>query len=261
MIEPQQQKMTLSPISPFGMTTQMRGSLGDVSPTEVSDLVASHRVLVIRGLDTPTDDQMLGFAQGMGEVLLWNFGAFNELRYDPQAANYLYTDREVPLHWDGAFVGKIPRFIFFYCAASSGTSGGETTFCDTSALLDRLSAERRAQLATLSATYSTDKVAHYGGSFTSPMVQPHPVSGDATIRYAEPVDDINPVSVEVHGLADTDQSDFVADMRAALYHDDVMYAHRWQQGDMLIADNHGLLHGRRAFGATDARHLRRLNIL
>jgi len=38
-------------------------------------------------------------------------------------------------------------------------------------------------------------------------------------------------------------------------------AHHWRTGDIVIADNHALLHGRRAFKQDAKRHLRRVNIL
>ena len=35
------------------------------------------------------------------------------MKVDQQAQNYLYTNRSVPFHWDGAFAGRVPRYIFF----------------------------------------------------------------------------------------------------------------------------------------------------
>ena len=41
----------------------------------------------------------------------------------------------------------------------------------------------------------------------------------------------------------------------------VCYAHRWQTGDVVIADNFTLLHGRRAFEHGTVRDIRRVNVL
>src|SRR5262249_55989695 len=109
-----------------------------------------------------------------------------------------------------------------------------------------------------SATYATQKVAHYGGTFTSPLLSRHPVSGEEILRFAEPVADLNPVSVTMHGL---DGEAFFAGMRRRLRDPSLCHAHAWRVGDVLVADNHALLHGRRPFTRSARRHLRRVNVL
>jgi 1,4-dihydroxy-2-naphthoate octaprenyltransferase len=37
-------------------------------------------------------------------------------------------------------------------------------------------------------------------------------------------------------------------------------AHRWEAGDIVVADNHALLHGRHAFAGGERRHIRRVNV-
>ena len=64
-------------------------------------------------------------------------------------------------------------------------------------MLRGATAQQRALWRATSITYSTDKVVHYGGSFTSPMIAPHPISGEKTLRFAEPVRDLNPVSLDI----------------------------------------------------------------
>ncbi|MEM6730499.1 MAG: TauD/TfdA family dioxygenase, partial [Myxococcota bacterium] len=39
------------------------------------------------------------------------------------------------------------------------------------------------------------------------------------------------------------------------------YAHQWQTGDVVIADNFTLLHGREAFTSRAPRHLQRVHVL
>lgn len=39
------------------------------------------------------------------------------------------------------------------------------------------------------------------------------------------------------------------------------YDHAWNMKDIVIADNHALRHGRRAFSETADRHLRRVNVM
>jgi alpha-ketoglutarate-dependent taurine dioxygenase len=234
--------------------------LPDVGP--LREWTAHHGVVVIRGAGPLDDDAFRALASRCGPVLEWDFGAVNELRARSGAKNYLYTDHAVPFHWDGAFVGRIPHYILFLCAdAPPEDAGGETLFCDTRRLLANAPPETRARWAQVRITYSTERIAHYGGRFTSPLIAPHPVTGEETLRFAEPVVDLNPVHLEIEGIPGPDQRRLLAELSSRLRDPELCLAHRWCPGDLVIADNHALLHGRNAFRPGAARHLRRINIL
>ena len=254
---------TLSKLLPFGVELNAVESLRHLQVAELIELVAVHRVAVLRNVATPTDEEILAFCGQLGEVMEWAFGSFNELKVDPQAKNYLYTKRAVPFHWDGAFAGRVPHYIFFQCVESGaiGERRGETIFCDAVQLVKSLRGEERQRCEEIEITYSTEKVVHYGGSFTAPVIDTHPVSGEPTCRYAEPVSDLNPVKLQIHGLPEDEQGPFIRRMASLLYSPANCYEHQWQTGDLVIADNHALLHGRRAFGEFQNRHLRRVNVL
>lgn len=252
-------------IVPFGLEVTgeapERGFV-ELSARQICDWVAVHRVAVFRNFILESDDEMLAICSALGDILHWEFGAVNELKVVADSANYLYTNHDVPFHWDGAFVGRIPHYIFFHCLESPEEDcGGETTFCNTVQLLADTSAEERESWNNIRVTYSTEKLVHYGGSFTSQLVAAHPVSGDPVIRYAEPVDDLNPVRLQVDGLPDDQHPMFFDRMKQLLYTPAYCYEHAWRSGDIIIADNHALLHGRRAYRKSANRHLRRVNIL
>jgi alpha-ketoglutarate-dependent taurine dioxygenase len=128
-------------------------------------------------------------------------------------------------------------------------------------VFERAAPDVRETWARIAITYSTEKVVHYGGTFTSPLLARHPLSGEPVLRFAEPVDDLNPVRLEIEGIAAEARADFLFDMRRRLRDPEVCYAHAWRDGDILIADNHTLLHGRRAFEESAPRHIRRVNVL
>ena len=140
-------------------------------------------------------------------------------------------------------------------------NGGETLFCDTTLLLANASAEMRELWERVVITYSTEKVVHYGGTFTSPMVVQHPLNGRPVLRYAEPVVDLNPVELVIQRLDGMDQHEFIAGMRQRLNDVRCCYSHAWATGDLVIADNYTLLHGRRAFASGVQRHIRRVNVI
>lgn len=256
---------TFKQLAPFGIILQaMKEGMGinSIPVRELLDLIGKKRVVAIRGF-TPLEGKAFPeFCKGFGEILEWDFGAVNELRNSPAARNYLYTNHEVPFHWDGAFAGRIPRFIFFHCdIAPREGSGGETLFSDTTLMLKFAPRELRKKWSAIDITYTTEKIVHYGGTFTSPMITCSPAGVEQVIRFAEPVVDLNPVHLKVNGLAEEELESFLKDMHHRLNDELVCYRHQWMNGDILIADNHVLLHGRRAFDCESGRLIRRVNIL
>jgi alpha-ketoglutarate-dependent taurine dioxygenase len=251
-------------LAPYGLgvIASTPVSVAQIDPAALKAWIAAHRFVLLRGFAPMSTDAMTALARTLGDALEWEFGAINELVAKPDAKNYIYTTGAVPFHWDGAFVGKIPHYILFSCeVAPPENSGGETIFCDGAKLLAAALPAQRALWQKTSITYSTDRVVHYGGSFTSPMIAPHPASGEETLRYAEPVHDLNPVKLEIPTMSTEQRDSLIAEMAALLRDPKFCVAHAWRAGDVLIADNHALLHGRNAFRESGLRHIRRINIL
>ena len=238
-----------------------------VTSLEVETLVAllaREPVVLLRGYVPPTRDEMLRFCRRFpGEgILEWDFGPVMEMKVDPQAQNYLFTRERVPFHWDGAF-HRVPSYLAFHCleAPVSG-GGGETLFTDTERVWEAASPEDRALWSRLRLTFETEKLAHYGGKISGPLVQPHPRSGRPTLRFAEAVEtDKNPVRLTVHGATPSEATGFLTTIGRYAYDRRFCLVHRWERGDFLIADNHRLLHGRNGFTSDSPRHLRRVQVL
>jgi L-tyrosine isonitrile desaturase/decarboxylase len=252
-------------LEPFGLmvhATDPGLNVSAITTAYLKDQIENHRVVVMRGFAPLPGDAFPAFCKEFGSILEWDFGAVNDLRVKEDARNYLYTNHEVPFHWDGAFVSRAPHYIIFHCdIAPLAGSGGETLFCDTTRLLANASAEARELWERIVITYTTEKIVHYGGTFTSPIMAQHPFNARPVVRYAEPVGDINPVRLVIEGLDGMDQREFVDDMRLRLNDPRCCYSHRWVTGDLVIADNYTLLHGRRAFTAGVQRHIRRVNVI
>lgn len=251
-------------LKPFGVIVEAvepGSNITQITTDEIRDLVATNRIIVFRGFKALIADEFPRFCSRFGSVLEFDFGVVNELKTSPDAKNYLYTNAAVPFHWDGAFIGKIPSYIFFHCdEAPIAGHGGETLFADTTLMLKSASNEIRTKWSSIEIEYSTEKVVHYGGSFTSPMIANHPKGGAQIIRYAEPVADLNPVYLNIKGIEIGECEAFLSDMHERLRDSRVCYGHAWQEGDVLMADNHTLLHGRREFDGDANRLIRRVNI-
>jgi alpha-ketoglutarate-dependent taurine dioxygenase len=257
------QGVRLTPVVPLGVilsALEPGRDVRELALDSLKELIEEHRVMILRGFASLAGDDFPDFCGRLGELQEWDFGVVNNLRVDPQAENYLYTNRAVPFHWDGAFAGQIPHYIIFHCDAAPEEGGGETLFCDTLRLLIAAPASRVEIWRQIEITYTTEKVVHYGGTFTSRLVTRHPTNGKEILRFAEPVFDLNPVRLEIHGLPDSLHTDFLRDLHERLHDDAFCYRHEWRSGDIVIADNYVLLHGRREFAQGAKRQIRRVNV-
>jgi alpha-ketoglutarate-dependent taurine dioxygenase len=256
-------------MAPFGLCVHASAPGADVRDLPV-DLVRGwtlrHSVVVLRGFEKLDADAMVAYARTWGELLDWNFGVVLDLRVHETPQNYLFTPGNVPFHWDGAFARAVPSFQFFQCIRPPGPgAGGETLFSDTRRALRLATPEQRRAWRDVEISYSTEKLAHYGGQIRAKLVATHPHTGDTTIRFAEALNDesvkLNPLFVDVAGMSPGEQEALFARLRALLYDPRACYAHAWKEGDVVFADNHALLHGRRPFRTGAPRHLRRIHIL
>lgn len=224
--------------------------------------LAESGFLALRGVEDLEDEQLTRLAEGFSDrpsrkLLEWDFGHLMRMRLDPAAPNYLFSAEAVPLHWDGAFHEE-PRYLLFFCDESRG-EGGETLFVDTRAILRDASPEVVSTWEGVTLTYTTEKLAHYGGTFSTKVVREHPFTGERVLRFAEAVaTDKNPVTVEVDGSDDPAFYDSLASWVTA---PEYTLEHRWEAGDLLLVDNHAFLHGRRALGANTGRSFRRIQVL
>jgi alpha-ketoglutarate-dependent taurine dioxygenase/4-hydroxybenzoate polyprenyltransferase len=250
---------------PFGAVIKNTGEKKSIelfSPAQIFDWVKEYKLLVFRGYEIMPKQELALFGQRLGKPLQWVFGAINDLKVKADTENYIFTDHDVPMHWDGAFAGKIPHIILFQCiVAPQKKDLGGTTFTNTETILQSASETQLNEWKKIAITYRTKKIVHYGGQIKQNLIAPHEVDGQPVLRYAEPVHDLNPVSIEVNGLSRKTQAEFIAEMKTLLYNPNHLYTHRWENEDIVLADNHCLLHGREAFKNPNERYIQRINIL
>lgn len=230
---------------------------------QLRESLFSSPLVLIRGAGIFSASELPALAERSlgGEVLAWNFGPVMEMKEDPAQTNYLFSREKVPFHWDGAF-HRVPRFLVFNCIeAPPADAGGETLFADTHLIWKSLSPTEQDQVASSELEYVTEKLAHYGGTFRMHMLQTHPVLQTPILRYAEPVlTKMNPVSMRtISGELSSEAINALMEPR--LYDAKFTYTHTWARGDLLVADNHSLLHARHAFLQNSPRHLRRVQII
>jgi alpha-ketoglutarate-dependent taurine dioxygenase len=257
--------ISLEYLKPFGAILRNNSSkllLSDISANEIEKLVQNNKIVILRGFPAIEKNALVDYAKSFGSLLEWDFGNVMEMIAHEQPKNYLFTEGRVPLHWDGAF-HREPRFLLFNCiTAPDQNNGGETFFSNTELVLNNLSDDIKTELSQYRIKYETEKIVHYGGSISVPIIQNHAYWNHRIMRFAEPVmQGLNPVSVNVEDVSLFESGNIITMLANKFYEEQYCYIHSWENNDFLIADNHSLLHGRNAFNKFSARHLRRIQIL
>lgn len=257
----------LTALAPFGLCVDGRSDadLGDIPPATLAQWIGTGHVVVLRGFHPLDAPALVERCERWGRILTWNFGAVLDLVVHEAPQNYLFTNGAVPFHWDGAFARATPRYIVFQCVqAPAAGSGGETLFCNSASVWSDAPSDLRSMWESVRITYRTEKVEHYGGEIGAPLVSAHPISGAPRLRYAEPLSPeefLNPLFLQIDGLPEGLERSFVDDIGPRLYQPDVCYAHAWRNGDFVVVDNHGVLHGRNPFTTGSSRRLQRVHVL
>ena len=180
--------------------------------------------------------------------------------------DHIFDNSYMPLHWDGMYRPQIPEYQIFHCVkAPLAGQGGRTVFSNTILALQSASAEIKVCWSRVTASYQR-KMEFYKSKTVSPIITQHPQKAYPVIRYNEPPSAakghfINPPDLEFTGISPEHLAAFHQTLEQALYSPDNFYAHEWQTGDLVIADNFSLLHGREAFISKSPRHLQRVHVL
>ncbi|MET9251122.1 TauD/TfdA family dioxygenase [Nonomuraea sp. NPDC003709] len=254
---------------PFGARLLGGGDarLAGLPPERLLDLVAEHHLVVLRGFTgAATDEEFEEFAGGLGEPVAWNGSRTFYVEAHAEPEDHLFETGFMPIHWDGLYMnaGSAPDLQIFQCLrATDPAVGGATLFCDTTLVLAGADPETRALWEGL--TFRYERPTAGGGVVTRevPLVVPHPRLGHPTLRFSEPVPEdvviINPTTTTLpRPPAGHDAARIIEGIRRALYDPRHMYAHRWQAGDVVIADNQTLLHTREPYPPGAPRKLRRV---
>lgn len=258
------------PLNPFGAILEAKHQdvpLSSLDVRELRRLFDEHHLLVIRNFRTFTSaEDFSEYCANWGEISIWPFGKVLELVERKNPADHIFDHSYVPLHWDGMYRPRVPEIQMFHCVhAPTSQEGGRTTFSHTPLVLERTPRSTRDFWMGVTGIYRRE-MEYYSSLTKAPIISNHPTKAYQVIRYCEPPCEgdasfINPSQLDFIGLADGEKKEFHRSLRAALYSPEAFYAHQWQSGDVVIADNYTLLHGREAFTSGASRHLRRVHVL
>ncbi len=257
-------------IKPFGLLLQARHPNQDLRAMNVNDLrehVWKDRLIVLRGFRPFTSaDELADYCQLWGEISIWPFGKVLELVEQNNPEDHIFDNNYVPLHWDGMYRPQVPEFQIFHCVRAPGSNQrGRTTFSNTVLALENAQPSVRALWDKITGSYQR-KMEFYDSKTVSPVIDKHPLRDFQVLRYNEPPNEgfgkfLNPPTLEFSGVCKEELNEFHRTMKEALYSPKHFYAHEWQEGDLVVADNFSLLHGRESFEKKVPRHLRRVHVL
>ncbi len=257
-------------VVPFGILLRPIKPNLDILQLDVNflrEMVWREKLIIMRGFCTFTDAQNLTeFCERWGQISIWPFGKVLELVEQNNPEDHIFDNNYVPLHWDGMYRPQVPEFQIFHCVrAPQVGQRGRTTFSNTVLALQNTPTQVRSLWEKVTGTYER-KMEFYHSKTVSPVVDSHPLRGFSVIRYNEPPNSefgkfLNPPVLEFNGVSPEVLTEFHRSLQKALYSAKNYYAHEWQEGDVVVADNFSLLHGRESFQTKAPRHLRRVHVL
>jgi taurine dioxygenase len=224
------------------------------------DLVAFSRRL--GGLDfAPVQETGRRFVEGHPEIYV-----VSNVVKDGQPIGSLGAGEAV-WHTDMSYLPEPPKASLLY-ALEIPPEGGDTSFCNMYAALERLPADLRARVAGLSlkhdGTYNSGGYVRQGVQPTDdpraspgavhPLICRHPESGREMLYLGRRR------NAYLVGL-DLAESETLLDALWARIDDPaIAYRHRWRVGDLVMWDNRCTMHRRDAFDPTASRIMHRTQV-
>lgn len=261
---------TMNKIQPFGLVLEAQDkdlALSSLDINLLKEEFKKHQLILLRGFKTFQDSEEFSrYCESWGEISIWPFGKVLELIEQENPQDHIFDHSYVPLHWDGMYRPQVAEFQIFHCvSAPLKGQGGRTTFSNTISVLKTASLDEKTLWNKVTGIYQR-KMEFYHSRTTAAIISKHPFKDYFVIRYNEPPSKeegvfINPPDLEFTGLSKTELERFHLSLKEALYAPENFYAHEWQKGDVVIADNFSLLHGREKFISKAPRHIQRVHVL
>ncbi|MAZ50057.1 MAG: pyoverdine biosynthesis protein PvcB [Halobacteriovoraceae bacterium] len=251
-------------LSPFGVMIEGNNeSIDSLSIQNLKKIFHQEHLIVLRGFKgLESEKKFVAFSESFGEVSLWPFGKVLNLLEQKNPADHIFDHSYIPMHWDGMYRKEVPEMQIFNCVkAPLSNHGGETLFSFTKKIIEDLDAETLMSWEKISFSYKR-KMEFYDSKTTAPLICKHQEKNYPVLRYCEPPSQEdghfkNHPSFEVHGS----KTSIVNELKEWIYSPKYCLAHKWKDGDVVLADNFTLLHGRKRFTSGSPRHLQRIQIL
>ncbi len=251
--------MEIRPLTPWlGAEAQgvdARG-LDDATASALKAALHEHGVLVLRGQSLSPED-LVAVGRRFGPV---EYGVREDYQLPTNRDVYVISNivengRPVGNPYDGfawhtdlSFLEHPTAYTFLY-ALETPPEGGNTEFASGFVAYESLPPDRRAELDRIQVRHSyavlhatrkwaaplTEEQKRRFPDVIHPLVRTHPGTGRKALY-------LGPNTSLPLGLDEAASNRLIHELLAHAVQPDRIYAHRWQPGDLVIWDNHGLLH-------------------
>lgn len=249
---------------PFGLQLDPYGEF----PPNLAELVHKHTFLLFRG-KLISDEEFIAMTGSLGRTIEYGFGKILNLEAREDTTESQFSHAGMALHVDAVLNSDCSAlFLSFKCLCAPRLGGGETLFTNNRRFFQIAPRDLIDELRSVNIAYRSRTRGYYsgGGGANAPItraaVSRHPRTGEEVLHLAldDPHDKCRNYEASVVGYDEAESQRFMKDVDSWLRHPEVLYAHAWHEGDVLIADNFLACHGRAPFGKGDKRRLIRIAI-
>lgn len=238
---------------------------GDVGRLQLLEYLRNYGICFVRNVPT-LKGELESFAELFGPLLETNYGRVFEIVVDPEESQKSVANSQMNLipHTDDAYQYAPPGIIFFHCLIANNDGTGESTFVDGFQIAEVLRQED-SEAFDLLCRYEIPFQKHYSDRL-------RPTAGERIdMRFSSPVFCLdsggNVKEVRISNLfpapfdlpVEIIQQFYAAYRKLMQLITDPRYCLKQglQPGDLVMFDNHRILHGRTAIGKQNQRrHLR-----
>lgn len=230
---------------------------GNKSRLQLLENLRDYGICFVRNVPTQKGE-LESFAQSFGSLLETNYGRVFEIVVDPEESQKSVANSQIDLipHTDDAYQYAPPGIIFFHCLMANNDGSGKSTFVDGFQIAEVLRQEDAEAFALL-CRYEVPFRKYYRDRidmrFSSPFFCLDSGGNVQEVR----ISNLFPAPLD---LPEEIMEPFYAAYRKLmqLYTDPKYYLKQGlQPGDLVMFDNHRVLHGRTAIGKQNQRrHLR-----
>ncbi|WP_250438723.1 TauD/TfdA family dioxygenase [Caballeronia sp. AZ1_KS37] len=251
----------LRALAPFGAEISI-AHLSRAVFAQLPSWTRKYRLLILHGLGELSSDELLRLASAIGEPMSQGTSLIVDIReIDNQFESFLFSSAPVPLHYDGALGSQAPDLVMLRCHRSSlRGGGGEGLYVDTVRSFQLLAEETKETLRASTVIYQLSD----GSARTIPLIARDMYSTFETIRLVANIADDgwrnDSIEIAARDQSGRDVTSTLLSLVEQLSTPVHCYTHIWSAGDIVLVNNHAILHGRRSFPAGAGRHLQRVHI-
>ena len=234
--------MTLTPTAPVGavVTDVDLAALTPASADDLKDLLAEHGVLVFPGQEVD-DAGFLGFLRSFGD-LAFTVGEtpvadFPDLNVISNVGRT--TPPKSQFHVDSSYLAVPPAYTALR-TVEIPDQGGETLFTNQYAAFETLPDDLRTRLEGRTVTHvvtGLDLGPDEETQAEHPVFRPHPRTGRTALYLSTPAR-----CVAISGMDDDEAAATIATLLEHSTRPENTLRHAWAPGDVVMWDNHAVLH-------------------